>query len=143
MRRIRRLAGLPAAERRLLLTAALVHAALRLALVLLPFVTVQRLCGCVATARPRGLQAPAARIVWAVETSARHAGRGSCLTQALAAHVLLTRHGHPARLRIGVALDTRQKLSAHAWVESEGVVLVGAPPEGRYRPLLDLEMAPR
>ena len=48
------------------------------------------------------------------------------LFRSLAAHVLLSRHGHANRLRLGVARAADRRLEAHAWVESEGAVLLGA-----------------
>ena len=78
-------------------------------------------------------------IVWAVEA----AGRGApmvrtCLTQALTAQVLLTRSGYPALLRIGVVRGMDGELEAHAWVESEGEVMIGGQELTRYVPLVSL-----
>ncbi len=56
--------------------------------------------------------------------------RATCLPQALAAESLLTRGGLPAELQIGVKKTPEGKLLAHAWVESEGQIVVGALPEG-------------
>jgi len=47
-----------------------------------------------------------------------------CLTQALAARYLLSRGGVPTVLQIGVARDGSE-LQAHAWLEREGVVIIG------------------
>jgi hypothetical protein len=49
----------------------------------------------------------------------------TCLSQALAAQVMLTRSGHSVRLRIGVAKDQSGILEAHAWLENQGVVVFG------------------
>ena len=54
----------------------------------------------------------------------------TCLPQALAAEALLTRGGLPADLRIGVMKEASGKLLAHAWVESDGRVVVGDLPGG-------------
>jgi hypothetical protein len=51
--------------------------------------------------------------------------RVTCLSQALATHILLVRSGYPAQVRIGVAKTDRGRLEAHAWVEGDGQILVG------------------
>ena len=45
--------------------------------------------------------------------------------QALTAKTLLARAGQPAALRIGVAKKPDGHLEAHAWLESEGRIVVG------------------
>jgi hypothetical protein len=61
------------------------------------------------------------------------------LTQALAAQVLLERHGYPTVVHLGVTrADERQDgFFAHAWLESNGSVVVGAS-EVPYVPLATL-----
>jgi hypothetical protein len=49
----------------------------------------------------------------------------SCLVQALATRWILGRSGFDARLRLGAARDPAGAMSAHAWVECEGRVVVG------------------
>ena len=51
--------------------------------------------------------------------------RASCLTQALAGWIMLTRHGTESRIRIGVASPGQQGFKAHAWLESGGRVILG------------------
>jgi hypothetical protein len=48
-----------------------------------------------------------------------------CLVQALTAHFLFRRFRIPAELYIGVSKGTGTSLKAHAWLESEGQVVVG------------------
>jgi hypothetical protein len=59
------------------------------------------------------------------------------LPQALAAESLLLRHGHPVEFRIGVVKTDRDRLEAHAWVESAGRLVVGDLTQGlvTYSPL--------
>ena len=71
------------------------------------------------------LQPRADRIAWSVGSAARFVPRATCLTQALAGEILLRRAGYPADLRIGVATDRSGTLEAHAWIESEGRVVIG------------------
>lgn len=51
--------------------------------------------------------------------------RASCLTQALAGWILLTRHGVASRVRIGVSSAEQQGFKAHAWLEVGGSVVLG------------------
>ena len=51
--------------------------------------------------------------------------RPTCLTQALAAELLLRRAGHPAAIHVGVAKTSSGRLAAHAWIEAYGRVLLG------------------
>jgi hypothetical protein len=74
-----------------------------------------------------GAPADPAEVAAALARASRGVPRATCLVQALAGAVMLARHGHTASLRIGVG--ARPGVVAHAWVESDGAVVVGA--EGR------------
>lgn len=63
-------------------------------------------------------------IVWAVNKSSQYMPGVKCLARALTTEVLMNQYGHQPQLRIGVA-KRRGKLEAHAWVESQGQVLIG------------------
>ena len=65
------------------------------------------------------------QITWAMHHAQRVIPRATCLPQAIAAEALLTRGGLPADLRIGVKKTPDGKLTAHAWVESSGRIVVG------------------
>lgn len=64
------------------------------------------------------------RIVWSVNKCSRYMPGVKCLARALTTEVLLNQYGHQPQLRIGVA-KRLGKLEAHAWVESQGRVLIG------------------
>lgn len=49
----------------------------------------------------------------------------TCLTEALAALTLLGHFGYPASLRFGIARQEGGQLAAHAWVETEGKIVMG------------------
>ena len=51
--------------------------------------------------------------------------RASCLTQALAGWIMLTRHGASSRINIGVASPQERTFSAHAWLQAGGRVILG------------------
>ena len=49
-----------------------------------------------------------------------------CLTQALAGQVLLERYGYPALVHVGVTKKAKNgTFQAHAWLESDGKVVIG------------------
>ena len=123
------------------MAAALLMAAIKLGLTLLPY---RKLCGLVdrlGRTAPRLGNSPAAspeRIAWVVARASCFVPGATCLTQALVAKVLLERCGHPTLIRVGIA-RTDEALIAHAWVENDGRVVVGGSDLMRYTPLLGLE----
>jgi Transglutaminase-like superfamily len=124
---LRGLRRLPARDVALLLDAAVLVAVARLTLACLPLRRVLRLASGAARRVPRSrARASRERASWAVQAVARRIPGAACLAQALAGHVLLMRHGHPCRVCIGVRRDGTRPLEAHAWVEDDGSVLIGA-----------------
>lgn len=116
-------------DRLFLLEAAVVLALVHIGLRFLSFQTVRSLLhrwagGSVPA--PRLALAP--RLLGAVDRASRRLGL-TCLPRALAAHALLARRGIRTDLRIGVARTAGSPLEAHAWVEREGVVLLGELPD--------------
>ena len=75
---------------------------------------------------PAGKARPSVQdVAWAVRRASSVVPGATCLTQALAAHLLLARRGYASRLRIGVARESDEKLRAHAWLESDGIIVLG------------------
>jgi hypothetical protein len=71
---------------------------------------------------------------WAVRViSARWPWRATCLPQALA-FKYLHRYDPSLRLQIGVNKNVSGQFQAHAWVEKEGQILIGATPEN-FKPI--------
>lgn len=64
-------------------------------------------------------------IGWAVTTAARYVPGAKCLAQAIVAETLLLQSGFPAQIHVGVTRPGESRLRAHAWVECDGVVVVG------------------
>jgi hypothetical protein len=143
MRRVIRLIQRPPLERRLLLQAAWLVGMTRLGLWLLPFATLWRWWQRWSRPRPprhTAEQPSAARLAWAVRAVARYVPAATCLTQSLAARVLLAWYGQAAQVHIGVAKTRAGGLEAHAWVESQGQVVIGELPDlARFAPLPSLE----
>ena len=144
MKRLRKLLRLEAAERRLLVKAALLLGAMRLGLWLLPFQSLRRLQTGLTRApiRVRDSEwSSSESIVRAVQTAGRHMPRAAtCLTLALTAQVLLLRRGYPAIVHIGVDKGGPERFMAHAWVESGGSVVIGDYELERYTTLASLEV---
>lgn len=64
-------------------------------------------------------------IIWAIEAAGRRIPNATCLTQALAARVLMRWFGYSAQLCFGVARKKDGSLRAHAWVERGGRAVLG------------------
>lgn len=127
MGRLRRFRQITPHERRLLFKVWPVLWAVRLSLWLLPFAASRRLVAWASRARPEGSSDSLSpeRLARMVKAAARLVPGASCLTQAMAVQIMLARSGYPSRLRFGVRKDPRQGFTAHAWVESGGVTVIG------------------
>jgi transglutaminase superfamily protein len=85
---------------------------------------------CASSRRPSITVAPD-RIAWSVDRASRCLPGMRCLPRAMATYRLLQRHGHPARVYVGVGLDRDSRYFAHAWTEThdgEVVDLAGRRP---------------
>jgi len=88
----------------------------------------------------RGLRdkVPAPRIAWAIRLACRYVPRATCLVRALAGQAVMAWHGHACVVTVGVALR-KGRFGAHAWLESEGQVLLGDSQEReQYAPIVAL-----
>jgi hypothetical protein len=140
---VRKFLGRPAADRRLLLHALALHLAI---VALLRAVSHGRLMRWLGTVYGRSPAVPvpatdaidAGRIAWAARTVAAQMRAGdACLPEALTALCLLRRGGHAAALRIGVTRveGAPAPISAHAWLEHAGRIIVGGAAAPAYRTL--------
>jgi hypothetical protein len=131
--RLRQFLQLPARDRSLLARSFFLVGVARLTLWVLPFNVVRRILA----RRPRRSTATIEKIGWSISVAKRFVPKADCLPQALAAESLLMRSGHPVELRIGVVKRDHGRLEAHAWVESEGRLVVGDLTQGlsTYSPL--------
>jgi hypothetical protein len=141
MNRLRKFFRLPTPDRVLLVRAVTLLVVVRLGLWLFPFRTLQRLLATLINTHAdfaENTEFGTVRRIWAVRAAIHYVPQATCLTQALAAQVLLGLGGIPACVRIGVAKRKEGKLEAHAWLESSGKVLLGGSDAGQYVPLLAL-----
>jgi len=130
-------------RRALIAEAAALLLVLRLALLLVPFPWLARRLGAfLAPADPRvaaacaATTAEAARLArevgWAVTRGAAHAPfEAVCLSQAMAARIMLKRRGVASVMRFGAALapgrPPGRPLVTHAWLDAAGVKVTGYP----------------
>jgi Transglutaminase-like superfamily len=127
MKRLHKFLSLTGGDRLLLVKAAFLLGVIRIGLKLLPF---QQLRGLLAKiAQPnaklqREDEASVNKVPWAVTVASSYL-RAVCLPQALATQVLLAQCGYPTQLRIGFTRSKGGQMSAHAWVESQGQVVIG------------------
>ena len=80
-------------------------------------------------------------VTWAVEITSRYLIKGNtCLPKAMVGKILLNFHRIPARFRLGFLKSGNGEIQAHAWIESEGKVLIGGTEEDVdiYTPLGDI-----
>ena len=85
------------------------------------------------------------RVAWGIRNAARLVPGASCLTQALSGQIVLARRGKTSQVRIGVARDEQGRFIAHAWLVSEGRVVLGGAEANikRFTPLTDLDWKSR
>jgi Transglutaminase-like superfamily len=125
--------------------AALVLGLVRLCLRMLPFRTVVSLLHR-AVRVPIAVSAtsrfPPDRLAWAIEVAGPYLlGAKPCLAQALTMQLFLGRRGYRSRLHLGVARGAPGSVQAHAWVETDGRIVIGgsASQLEHYTPLLALD----
>jgi transglutaminase superfamily protein len=124
----RKFVRLQSRDRAVLTRTVFTLAAARLATWVLPFDVGRRLL--VGKQRTGPAKVTREQIRWAMAHASRVVPGATCLPQALAAESLLTRGGIAADLHIGVMKTPAGKFLAHAWVESDGRIVVGDLPGG-------------
>ena len=121
-------------ERRDAVRACLWLAVARIALICLPYGSIERLVTRIPARRRIDVAPSPPRYTRAVKRAARLVPAG-CLPQAIAAQCLLRREGEPSRLVFGVAHDKDGGLEAHAWLWHGGRTVFGGETADRYTPL--------
>ena len=77
------------------------------------------------------------KIVRSVDFFSRFHPFASCLTRSLSALLLIRFNGEHAILKIGVAKDETETFKAHAWLESNGRIVIGQVPSTNQYTVLD------
>lgn len=131
MSRLIKIIQLPLAEQYFLLKAFLLTGSIRLGLWVLPYrVLSEKIVGSQPDLSGIGIPNPGRimKISHSVKAVSRCIPSATCLTQALAAFVLLKRERQPAQFYIGVMVAEQGEFKAHAWVKCDGKYVVGKIP---------------
>ena len=123
----RKFVRLPSRDRAVLTRTVLTLAAARLATWVLPFDVGRRLL--VGKQRAGVATVTRDQVRWAMAQASRVVPGATCLPQALAAESVLNRGGVAADMHIGIMKTPAGRFLAHAWVESDGRIVVGDLPE--------------
>jgi hypothetical protein len=126
----RRFAALPGRDRVIYVEAAFLDAAFRCLLLVGSFSVARTVAR--ALAGHGGADQPD-MVIRAVEAASRFVPASNCLSEALTGWVLLTRANALPELRVGVIRAPR--LEAHAWVETDGRVVIGGGADEAYHRL--------
>lgn len=124
----RQFRALDAAERWLVIEAFMLMAIIQVGFRTMPFAMLRRWLdkgkGC------RGAAHTRARIAWAVNAAGRRLPGRTCLSEALAADVMLRRRGYTSSVRFGIRKirGSSDPPQAHAWVECGGTIVTGKLP---------------
>jgi transglutaminase superfamily protein len=137
--RIRRLTSVSGEERRLLVEAAGMLLAARLALLVFPYRLFERILRS-RWPQPGEADPETVRAVGAtVARVARHVPwRAECLVQAAAGRWMLRRRAIGSRLFLGVQRGADGRLQAHAWLRCGDTIVTGSPGHERFRRLREL-----
>ena len=140
MNRASKFFHLPLHEKSLLIRSWILLGLIRLGLRLLPFITLKNFLAKIGPILAEGKgRFSDEQLAWAIGVSSTYLPKVTCLVQALALHLLLQQAGYQTFLHIGVDSGIGGRLEAHAWVESQGRILIGGSNIGKYTPLLVLE----
>jgi hypothetical protein len=140
MKRVHKFFNLSSSEQRLLIKAWILLGVIRLGMELFPFSTLRKLLD-----RLRFLMGgfekefSEEQLVWSITVASRYIPKATCLAQALTTQLFLQQAGHQACLHIGVSEAEDGGIKAHAWVESQGRILIGGFDINKYTHLLALE----
>lgn len=126
---------LPGPDKKLLIKTLLLMFKIRVMVWILPFSRIQNTLPQVS---PIKKNTSLNKLVWAVKVTSHYLPRTTCLTNALTGHSLLSQHGYPSMVKIGVGRSAKGEFEAHAWLEHKGEVVIGRS-EKEYIPLLDIQ----
>lgn len=128
MRKLRKFFGLSSSDRSLLIKSLATLYIVRIGLLLLSFKTLWNLLSIITFDKDDDQsvnQAFIDKVVWAVTVTSRYVPGASCLAQALATYMFLRPRVPETNIQIGVLRSDSGEFKAHAWVECQGVVVIG------------------
>lgn len=131
----KRFIRLPGKSKWLLIESIVLLALARVAVAMAPFSTLQSWVTRTTKLKTRR-NFSREEIGWAVSRASRFVPRSTCLAEALATQVLLSRAGYASMIRVGIRKREDAEFTAHAWVESEGKVIAGGKEDvDKYEPM--------
>jgi transglutaminase superfamily protein len=132
--RVRKFITLPRADRALLMSAIVAIVEARMTVT---FVSVRKILDPVAPRiDAKFTDADTSRISWAVETAGRVVPSGkNCLVRAIAGRDMLARRGIGSQIRLGIAKNSADVLSGHAWLECGDRIITGEGEHLGYSPM--------
>jgi hypothetical protein len=132
---------IPGKEKKIVVKAYFLLVIIRLGLWLVPFKMLQSLLDKLSrhSGNTIGWSAPPEKVAWAVHIASRYVPYATCLSQALTVQALLAQEGIHSDLEIGVARDDGSRIKAHAWLEIDGTVIIGAHELDQYTRLIQRE----
>lgn len=101
---------------------------MRLGLWLLPFRVIKNLLSKISPVKfftKRDEPSVTNKIIRFTRLTSQYVPKASCLTQALAALVLIRLYGQNAELKFGFSISESEKFAAHAWLEMNGRIILG------------------
>lgn len=129
MNKLHKFIVLPYRERILLVQAFVLLALIRLGLGIIPFRWLKALVQWVIAQESRHEASnfiSIDQVNQAIRTATYYLpGQAKCLAQALVTQILLKQYGYDCDLLIGVAKNEQKGLTAHAWIERNGQILIG------------------
>ena len=129
METLHRYRALSAADRWLIIEAAVLLSTVQLGLAGLQFSVLRRVLDrllCAVPPRHRGTLT-VERFAWAVAAASRRLPfRSTCLVESLAVDAMMRRRGYASKIRFGVRPPNAGVLAGHAWVECDGAVVFGS-----------------
>ena len=132
--KLARFGELEGADKWLFLRAVAWLAAARVMLIVMSF---QRLSGRLAAGDTASSEPPdqeyLRRVSFAVAAAANNVPwRSDCFPQAIAARILLSRHGYDSTIHLGVEKTPPDAIAGHAWLTCGGIVVTGGADLDRY-----------
>jgi hypothetical protein len=131
--KIAKLIHLDSSKRQLLISTFALLALVKLGLSIMSFKTLHRFMLKISYSQLKNQmpeQISLENIIWALNMSTHYIpGGAKCLARALTCRVFMSRYNYTSQLYIGVAKGEDEGLKAHAWIESQGQVVVGNLPD--------------
>ena len=135
LNRLKKFLSLEPADQRILSYALCLVIFARLILWLVPFAVIQRRFSSRVIARTTTPGHDREYFMRSIERAAKFVPGATCLTQSLAARMLLARAGYDAMIRFGARRNEAGAFEAHAWVESGGRIVSRDLPASGFSPL--------